>query len=71
MAHVREVEKVIVRRAGAFYFADLHVQADPDMSLHDAHAVSHHVKAAIMDQLPNVRGVLVHMEPYEIEELKR
>lgn len=71
VAHVREVEKVIVRRAGAFYFADLHVQADPDMSLHDAHAVSHHVKAAIMDQLPNVRGVLVHMEPYEIEELKR
>ena len=65
--HVRAVEKVIVRRAGAHYFADLHVQADPDMSLQDAHAVGHHVKAAIMQQLPNVRDVLVHMEPFEGE----
>ena len=65
VANVRAVEKVIVRRAGTVYFADLHVEADPDMSLRDAHAVSHEVKAAIMHQLPNVRGVLVHMEPFE------
>lgn len=63
--HVRAVEKVIVRRAGTGYFADLHVEADPDMPLREAHAVSHAVKAAIMAQLPNVRGVLVHMEPHE------
>src|SRR4026207_1616077 len=31
--HVRAVEKVIVRRAGVDYFADLHVHADPLMSL--------------------------------------
>ena len=66
VTHVRAVEKVIVRRAGTHYFADLHVQADPEMSLHDAHAVGHHVKAAIMERLPNVRDVLVHMEPYEL-----
>ena len=66
--HVRAVEKVIVRRAGAHYFADLHVQADPDMSLQDAHAVGHHVKASIMERLPNVRDVLVHMEPFEGQE---
>jgi cation diffusion facilitator family transporter len=68
VTHVRAVEKVIVRRAGAYYFADLHVQADPDMSLHDAHIVSGKVKSAIMSALPNVRGVLVHMEPFESEE---
>ena len=65
--HVRAVEKVIVRRAGTDYFADLHVEADPEMPLREAHAVGHAVKAAIMDQLPNVRGVLVHMEPFEQE----
>ena len=68
VTHVRAVEKVIVRRAGAYYFADLHVQADPDMSLHDAHIVSGKVKSAIMSALPNVRGVLVHMEPFESEQ---
>ena len=73
VAHVRAVEKVIVRRAGVDYFADLHVHADPMMSLRDAHIVSGKVKSAIRAALPNVRGVLVHMEPYEasgrVEEL--
>jgi divalent metal cation (Fe/Co/Zn/Cd) transporter len=42
------------------------------MSLQAAHAVGHAVKAAIMQRLPNVRDVLVHMEPYEeVEELIR
>lgn len=62
---VRAVEKVIVRRAGTDYFVDLHVHADPGMSLRDAHIVSGKVKSAIRTALPNVRGVLVHMEPFE------
>jgi cation diffusion facilitator family transporter len=65
VAHVRTVEKVIVRRAGTWYFADLHVHADPEMSLREAHAVSHDVKGTIMSRMPNVRDVLVHMEPDE------
>lgn len=65
VSDVRAVEKVIVRRAGTYYFADLHVHADPAMSLRDAHIVSGKVKSAIRSQLPNVRGVLVHMEPFE------
>jgi cation diffusion facilitator family transporter len=60
---VRRVEKVIVRRAGTDCFADLHVHAAPEMSLQDAHAVSHDVKNAIMQAFPSVRDVLVHMEP--------
>ena len=62
---VRAVEKVIVRRAGAYYFADLHVHADPSISLHDAHIISGKVKSAIKRDMHNVRGVLVHMEPFD------
>lgn len=65
VADVRAVEKVIVRRAGMDYFADLHVQADPSLSLHAAHIISGKVKSAIRAAMPNVRGVLVHMEPFE------
>ena len=56
---------MIARRAGTHYFADLHVQADPAMSLRDAHALGHEVKSAIMASLPSVRNVLVHMEPFD------
>ena len=64
-ADVREVEKLSVRKAGMIYFVDIHVQAEPTMTLHDAHELAGIVKAAIRGAVPQVRGVLVHMEPYE------
>lgn len=62
---VRSVEKLRIRRAGTNFYVDLHVQADPDMSLHDAHVVSGKVKSSIRATLPSIVGVLVHMEPFE------
>ncbi len=62
---VRDVEKLAVRKAGRGYWVDIHVQADPAMSLHDAHVLSGRVKGAIRAAVPGVQGVLVHMEPYD------
>ena len=62
---VRAVEKLRVRRAGLAYYVDIHVQAEPAMSLRDAHMLSGRVKGAIRSAVPAVSGVLVHMEPYE------
>ena len=61
---VRAVEKLAVRRAGRGYWVDIHVEADPAMSLEDAHIVSGTVKGAIRATTPQVMGVLVHMEPH-------
>jgi cation diffusion facilitator family transporter len=58
------IEKLKVRKAGLAYFVDLHVQADPALSLHDAHVVSGKVKGAIKAAVPSVDEVLIHMEPY-------
>lgn len=58
-------EKLFVRRSGMAYRVTIHVFADPAMSLHDAHALSGAVKAAIRAAMPSVGYVLVHMEPYE------
>jgi len=62
---VRAVEKLRVRRAGLGFYVDIHVQAEPAMSLRDAHILSGRVKGAIRSAVPAVSGVLVHMEPYE------
>jgi cation diffusion facilitator family transporter len=58
------IEKLKVRKAGLAYFVDLHVQADPALSLYDAHVVSGKVKGAIKTAVPAVDEVLIHMEPY-------
>ena len=62
---VLAIEKLKVRRTGTGYHIDLHVQADPSLSLHDAHILSGRVKSAIREAVPRVLGVLIHMEPYE------
>lgn len=62
---VRHVEKLRIRSAGTSLQADLHVQADPAMSLEAAHILSGRVKGAIRAAVPSVATVLVHMEPFE------
>jgi cation diffusion facilitator family transporter len=61
---VKAIEKLTVRRAGMVFYVDIHVQADPQMSLHDAHELSGAVKAAVRQAERRVQGVLVHMEPF-------
>jgi cation diffusion facilitator family transporter len=62
---VRAVEKLSARKAGLVYYVDIHVHADPSMSLRDAHELSGAVKSAIRASVPRIAGVLVHMEPFE------
>ena len=61
---VRQVENLNVRASGLGFYVDLHAQADPMMSLEDAHEIASRVKYAILDALPTVVSVLVHMEPF-------
>lgn len=61
---VRAIEKILARRAGLGYFVALHVEADAGMSLRDAHNLGHRVKQAVIDTVPHVLDVIVHMEPH-------
>jgi cation diffusion facilitator family transporter len=61
---VRATEKLRIRTSGPRYLLELHVQADPALSLHEAHILSGKVKSAIRSAVPRVDTVLVHMEPF-------
>lgn len=61
---VLAVEKIQARRAGTGYFVALHIEADPSITLAQAHLLGHEVKDAILEALPAVLDVLVHMEPH-------
>ncbi len=62
---VRSVENLNVRGSGLGFYVDVHVKADPKLSLEDAHEIAAKVKYAILEAVPSVVGVLVHMEPYK------
>ncbi len=62
---VRATEKLRGRKHGPRWLLEIHVQADPALSLHDAHILGGKVKSAIRAAVPAVEQVLVHMEPYD------
>ncbi len=57
------VEKCIVRRHGYWFYVDLHVHVDPEMTVARSHAVAHEVKDRLRVELPRIRDVLIHIEP--------
>ncbi len=65
---VMAIEKLKIRKSGTAFYVDIHVQADPALSLHDAHILSGMVKTAIRQRVPAAMGVLIHMEPFEPAE---
>ncbi len=60
---VDRVEKCLVRKMGYHYYADMHVEVNPQMTVQRSHDIAHLVKDQIRSQIPRVRDVLIHIEP--------
>ena len=60
---VVSTEKCHVRKNGASYFVDMHINVDPEISVAKGHSIAHKVQDAIREKLPGVASVLIHVEP--------
>ncbi len=63
---VRAIEKCMVRKSGSQYFAELHVEVDPHMTVAQGHFVGHQVKDHLLAMLPRLGDVVIHLEPHGI-----
>ncbi len=63
VSQVREVETLLVRKMGFEYYVDIHVGVDGGLTVREGHAIAHAVKDRLREKHPNVRDVLVHVEP--------
>ncbi|MBM3999988.1 MAG: cation transporter [Planctomycetes bacterium] len=61
---VRGVETLWVRKSGLEYFADIHIEVDPEMTVAAGHRIGHAVKTILLDNHRALRDVLVHLEPH-------
>ncbi len=58
------LHKIRTRPLGGGRFAlDLHLEVDPEMSVKDAHSLSHRVYRAVRDQIPEFVDIVAHLEP--------
>jgi len=62
---VERIEKVFVRKAGIDLLVDVHVHVDGDLTVREGHRIGHQVRRCVMDAMPAVKSVLVHVEPVD------
>jgi len=60
---IKDCHKVRARRSGRKLLVDLHIAVDPGMDVVTSHGISDRVVETIQKEVPDVRGVLVHIEP--------
>lgn len=58
-------EKCFVRKTGMTYLVDLHLLVDGNLSVTQGHEISHAAKDSLMEQLPELANILIHIEPIE------
>ena len=60
---VIETEKCFIRKTGMTYHVDLHIAVDAQITVKEGHDIAHRVKDGILETLPQVADVLIHVEP--------
>lgn len=63
---VLDTEKLYIRKVGMKYHADLHAMVEGDISVRKGHDISHELKDALLEKIPNLENVLIHIEPYHL-----
>ena len=63
--NVTDVEKLRVRKSGLEYFVEIHIQVDGNLTVSDGHRIGHDVKDELMKEVPRLRDVHVHIEPFD------
>ena len=57
------VETLRVRKMGLEYQVEIHIEVDPAQDVKTGHAIAHAVKDHLINHVPAIRDVLVHIEP--------
>lgn len=60
---VLDTEKCFVRKSGMKYHVDLHAIVNGKISVKEGHDISHKLKDELIEQIPSIGSVLIHIEP--------
>lgn len=60
---VLATEKCYIRKTGMKYHVDLHIEVNGHISVTEGHHIAHALKDALMEELPALADVHIHVEP--------
>ena len=58
---VHRVEKLLMRKMGLYYVADMHLEVEPTMTVFRGHEISHEVKEAVRAAFPQIVELTIHV----------
>lgn len=61
--HVQNVNVCIARKSGFDRIVELHILIDWEKTVREWHLIAHQVEDSIQKHFPNVRSIVVHVEP--------
>lgn len=62
---VEDTEKLYIRKVGMKYHVDLHAMVKGSLSVKEGHDIAHKLKDALLEKIPSLENVLIHVEPVE------
>jgi cation diffusion facilitator family transporter len=60
---VIDTEKCFMRKSGMTFLVDLHLIVDGNISVTEGHDIAHRLKDKVMQEIPEIADVLIHVEP--------
>lgn len=64
---VIETEKCFIRKTGMTFHVDLHVIVNGEMSVKKGHEIAHNLKDRLLEAMPEIADILIHVEPDDTE----
>jgi cation diffusion facilitator family transporter len=65
------LDKCFVRKMGFNFYVDLHIVVNGESSVREGHRIAHLVEDSVLEELPQISEVLVHVEPEEELAIQR
>ena len=62
---VEHVDLLHTRQFGNKVYVDLEIAVNRDLSLGDAHAIAERVHSSVEQRFPNIKHVMIHVNPWE------
>ena len=67
-SEVKRIDRIRAREHGHYVLVDLRISVDHSKTIKEGHDLSHAIKRKLMDKNDNIREVLIHLNPYFIQD---
>jgi len=61
---VMDTETLKARKIGLDIFVDIHIEVNKNITIEKGHKIAHKVKGTLIEKMPVIKDVLVHIEPH-------